>query len=358
MRHGKHVRVRLKGINTVRRYRKDGSCAVYYYHRATGRQLEGAPGSPQFIASFGVAEKSHSERAKGTITAAIRRFEGTAEQPNPIFDAFEESTKVEYRRKFKVIDRKWGTAPHAAFNDKEFRRDVLDWRDKIAARAPREADNLVSALARVGSWLFDRGELDRNILDDFPRVYHADRSDKIWLPAHVQAFTKAASDEMFLALMLAMHTGQRQGDLRRLPWSAFDGERITLRQSKGKREVSIRCTKALRAVLERAPRRGPLVLTTPAGRAWKKRWFNECWNEAFRASKINEDLHFHDLRGTAVTMLAEAGCTVPEIAAITGHSLTHVTRILETYLSRTRTLADAAILKFDRRLRRLEKSGK
>jgi hypothetical protein len=26
------------------------------------------------------------------------------------------------------------------------------------------------------------------------------------------------------------------------------------------------------------------------------------------------DLHFHDLRGTAITMLAEAGCTVPEIA--------------------------------------------
>ena len=35
-------------------------------------------------------------------------------------------------------------------------------------------------------------------------------------------------------------------------------------------------------------------------------------------------------------MLAEAGCTVPEIAAVTGHSLKHVTHILEVYLSRTR----------------------
>jgi hypothetical protein len=56
-------------------------------------------------------------------------------------------------------------------------------------------------------------------------------------------------------------------------------------------------------------------------------------------------------------MLAEAGCTVPEIAAITGHSFKHVTHILEVYLSRTRTLADAAIIKLDRRLKRLQKGS-
>jgi hypothetical protein len=56
-------------------------------------------------------------------------------------------------------------------------------------------------------------------------------------------------------------------------------------------------------------------------------------------------------------LLAEAACTVPEIAAITGHGLKYVTRILETYLSRTRPLADAAIFKLDRRLKRLQKGS-
>jgi hypothetical protein len=56
-------------------------------------------------------------------------------------------------------------------------------------------------------------------------------------------------------------------------------------------------------------------------------------------------------------MLAEAGCTVPEIAAVTGHSLKHVTHILEVYLSRTRALADAAIVKLDRRVKRLQKGS-
>ena len=94
-------------------------------------------------------------------------------------------------------------------------------------------------------------------------------------------------------------------------------------------------------------RRSLLILTTPTGRAWTKRYFNEHWFEAEKAAGIT-DLHFHDLRGTAITMLAEAGCTVPEIASVTGHSFKHVTHILEVYLSRTRALADAAIVKLDR----------
>ena len=77
------------------------------------------------------------------------------------------------------------------------------------------------------------------------------------------AIEKKASVEMRQAPMLAMHTGQRQGDLRKLPWSPYDGECITLRQGKGggKIEVSIRCTKALKLMLDDMSRSkcGPLT---------------------------------------------------------------------------------------------------
>jgi hypothetical protein len=64
---------------------------------------------------------------------------------------------------------------------------------------------------------------------------------------------------------------------------------------------------------------------------------------------IDEDLHFHDLRGTAVTRLALSGCTVPEIAAITGHSPRDVGAILEAHnLGGRVELAEQAILKLDR----------
>ena len=34
-----------------------------------------------------------------------------------------------------------------------------------------------------------------------------------------------------------------------------------------------------------------------------------------------DDLHWHDLRGTLVSLLAEAGCSEIQIAAITGHAV-------------------------------------
>jgi hypothetical protein len=207
-RHGKTVRVRLRGVNVVRRYRKDRSFAIYYYHRATGTQLQGQPGKPEFIASYAAAEKQLQERAKGTIFDLMRRFEAS-----PAFD-LADTTKLEYRRKFRIIERRWGSAPIASFESKEFKRDALDWRDAIAMRgAKREADNLMSALARLGSWALSRGEISINVLDKVQRVYRSDRADKIWLPEHVVAFHRVASHELVTALMLAMHTGAAAGRL-------------------------------------------------------------------------------------------------------------------------------------------------
>jgi hypothetical protein len=52
-----------------------------------------------------------------------------------------------------------------------------------------------------------------------------------------------------------------------------------------------------------------------------------------------------DLRDTAVTWLALAGCTIPEICAVTGHEPQSATSILKHYLARHPELADHAIAK-------------
>jgi integrase len=59
-------------------------------------------------------------------------------------------------------------------------------------------------------------------------------------------------------------------------------------------------------------------------------------------------LTFHDLRGTSVTRLATMGCTTPEIASLTGHSLRDVNAILDAhYLHRDPALAESAIRKLE-----------
>ncbi len=214
----------------------------------------------------------------------------------------------------------------------------------------------MTILARVLSWAAKDGPLKVNILDGFDRAYKSDRSEMIWLPEHVDAFMVVASPEMTLALVLALHTGQRQGDLLRLAWGNYDGRKISLRQGKTGRKVNIPCTKALKETLDGLQKQSTLILTTKTGRAFQKRYFSDQWEKTCKEAGLdqvrfpdskNAGLHFHDLRGTTVTMLFQAGCSLGEIVSVTGHSLRRAQDILDRYLARTGTMAENAIAKFE-----------
>jgi integrase len=342
------ARFRLKGINTVHKRLANGTIGTYYYHRATGRRLPGQFGSPELIASYVEAEKSLLDRHAGTFNGLIRDYILSGE-----FGQLAKSTQGDYKRLLKYSETEFGDLPIQALQDRRVRAEFLRWRDRVAmSSGPRAADYRLSAISAMLTWAERRGLLLANHLKDFPRLYHSDRSDLIWLPDHIHRFMEMAPEELQRAIILALHTGQRQGDLLRLTWSAYDGTEITLRQSKSRRlskpgrRVTIPCTRALRNMLDNLPRASTHILTRADGQPWKPYTFRHAWKEVSDLAGIS-GLHFHDLRGTAVTMLAEAGCTSPEIAAITGHTLSHVESILEKYLSRTRNLAQSAISKFE-----------
>jgi integrase len=155
----------------------------------------------------------------------------------------------------------------------------------------------------------------------------------------------AAPETLQRALVLALETGQRQGDLLVLPWNAYDGEWIRLKQAKTGRKVNVPVTRHLRAVLENTPRISPV--TNSQRRPWLQRSFQNAWIKASRKAGI-VDRTFHDLRGTAVTRLADADCTVQQVACITGHSYRDAAAILDRYTARTDKLAIAAIAKLER----------
>lgn len=158
--------------------------------------------------------------------------------------------------------------------------------------------------------------------------------------------------EMRLTLVLALHTGQRQGDILRLAWSNYSGTHLSWRQGKSQRGdkpgrlVTIRCTKALKTTLDGLEKKSTLILTTQTGPAFKKRYFADQWEKTCKATGIT-DLHCHDIRGTTVTMLFQAGCNLGEIVSIAGHSLRRAQEILDRYLARTSTMADNAIAKLE-----------
>lgn len=336
------VRAKLQGINTIRKRLADGTVRTYYYHRATGAPLNGKPGSPEFLRDYGAAEKLLLDRHAGTFNGLVRDY-----TLSPEFTKLRDSTKGEYRRMLTKAELKFGNMPLAALEDPRVRQDFMAWRAEVAkASGDREADHRLSVISAMLSWGRENGMVFSNHVAGFRRLHRVDRSEMIWLPEHIEAFMRVAPVELQRALIIALHTGQREGDLLRLTWGNYDGAHISLRQSKNGRKVDIPCTAALRRMLEGLERTAAVLLTTKTNRPWTARYFKAQWAEASKLAGITE-LHFHDLRGTAVTMLAEVGCTVPQVASITGHSLKSVTTILDRYLARTRHLAGEAVALFE-----------
>jgi integrase len=163
------------------------------------------------------------------------------------------------------------------------------------------------------------------------------------------AFIAGAPAHLHLALMLGLWTGQREGDLLRLTWSAYDGVKIRLKQFKTGRRVTIPVGASLKAMLDATSRRTPTILLTMDGTPWTASGFSSSWRKACKRARIT-GVTFNDLRGTAVTRLALAGCSEAEIATITGHALSEVRSILDKhYLHRDPKLAESAIRKLEQR---------
>src|SRR5258708_39079374 len=108
------------------------------------------------------------------------------------------------------------------------------------------------------TWAVERGQATGNYLRGFRRLYHADRSENIWLPEHIAAFMEVAPIGMQRALILGLHTGQREGDLLRMPWSAYEGVRLSLRQGNDRRagELGQLIENPCTARIRRLPRGG------------------------------------------------------------------------------------------------------
>lgn len=225
------VRVDIKGWFTTYKNLKSGHRAEYHYHRATGRRLNGQPGSAKFIEDYAAAEKLILNRLAGTFNGLVRNYTLSVE-----FEELALSTQSEYRRMLTKAEAEFGTMPLAVLDDQRVRKDFLDWRERVARTSgEREADNRLSGISAMLTWAVDRGHISANPLRGFKRLYHADRSEIIWLPEHIAQFMKVAPIEIQRALILGVHLGQREGDLLRLPWSAYDGVRISLRQGKARR---------------------------------------------------------------------------------------------------------------------------
>jgi integrase len=336
------MRINAKGLHWTTVTLADGTKKIYWYAWRGGPRLVGEEGSPEFIASYNAAIATKVPPPEGRLLALLRAY-----QKSQDFLSLRERTRVDYVKQIVKIEQRFGDAPLKALADPRTRGVFLDWRDELALTSKRQADYAWQVLKLILNWAKDRGRIPVNPCEGGGRVYHGTRVDFVWSVEDEAAFLQHAPPQLHLPLLLALWTGQRQGDLLRLPWSAYDGATIRLRQRKTGRPVRVKVGAPLKAALDAAKKHGPLILTNSLRRPWTEGAFRMAWWQACRKAGINE-LHFNDLRGTAVTRLALVGCSEAQIAEVTGQSLRDVNSILDAhYLHRDPALGEAAISKLE-----------
>lgn len=336
------MHVRLKGLNRVSKRLADGSRVTYYYAWKGGPRLPGKPGSPEFVAAYNEAAAEKAKQPSGTLQAVLNAY-----QDSPKFTDLATRTRKDYVRHIRLIEAEFGDFPIVALPDRRTRAEFLTWRDKLAQRSRRQADYTFATFAAIMAWAQDRGLIVANPCERPGKLYRSGRAETIWTDADETALLKIAPPRIRLAYLLAVWTGQRQGDLLRLTWNAYDGTHIRLKQGKTGKRVVIPVSAALKAALDEAAKtkQAVTILTTVNGTPWTGHGFSATWRKTLAKAGVT-GLTFHDLRGTAVTRLALAGCNEAEIATYTGHSLKDVATILDAhYLSRDVRLAESALSK-------------
>jgi integrase len=269
------------------------------------------------------------------------------QQSGEFLHGISDRTRQDYVKQIKRIEQAFSDFPIKALDDSRARSVFLEWRDELARTSLRQADYAYQILARTLSWALKRGLVKTNPCAEGGKLYHGTRVDKIWSHEDMARFLEIAPPHLRLAMMLAINTGQRQGDLLKLTWSAYDGQFIRVRQRKTGAYVPVPVSDELRNALDATARKSPIILVNTEGKPWSESGFQGAWGKSTARARIT-GLTFHDLRGTAVVMLARAGCNEVEIYSITGHKPGDVRAILTAhYLPRDTEVARNAIAKLN-----------
>lgn len=279
-------------------------------------------------------------------------------QATPEYQALAASTRADYASKASIWLAEFGDRAVAAIGAKVLRNY---WRELHAARGHAMANGVLAVVraalthARQEEWIDANPAFGLKLKTVAPRCV-------VFAPAEIERLI-AAAERLRLpsvadAIVIALHTGQRQGDVLALELPQAVAGRTVFRQSKTGARVSVPHTPELERRLEAVRARraaGTIVdlalarrvVLDEAGRPYTRESFGRAWRQVRAAAAADMPAIagklFLDLRDTAVTRLALAGCTVPEIRAVTGHTLATVHDVLAHYLALDDALAASGI---------------
>ena len=350
------LRINTKGVHRVRKRLVDGTSMVEYHYAWRG--------GPRFWDSnmpFGKHSLDYADALKQKLME--RRDPGDSFQS--LINAFFESTdfrrlspRTQRDHRLNVsrpggIEEKYGKVPLKVFDDVRIRPNVLKWRDTFSDGT---GDNIFSTLQRILSFGLDRGILQHHHLLKVRKKVKKNRAEIIWTSDEFDLFISKAPGYVGRILRVALETGLRPGDMQILTRGHIEttsngNHRLLMRtrKSSGRNFASIPVTEGLAALIRETPEDQDHLIVASDGKPFRT-------SEALGSTVshwrdqlgIRKQLRLYDARGTAVTRLVRAGCTLSELAAHMGWSLAHAAAMLERYAALDPEMSDGILEKVKR----------
>jgi integrase len=196
------------------------------------------------------------------------------------------------------------------------------------SETPHKAKHLLTALRRLIGEALDNDWME-----------HDPTARMKWRPEYVgwRAWTEVERAAFELrwpngtmpraAYALALWTGNRRSDVAAQLWSdvAMDRDRITVRQVKTGKVLTLLLLPHLKDALETLPRRAETVITTEYGKPFSDKSLTGMMAHWTKLAGLEPGCTFHGLRKTLGKYLAEDGATAKQSAGVLGHDdLDHV----------------------------------
>jgi integrase len=292
----------------------------YHYFRRRGSpyvQLPGIPGSAEFMAAYQsalaaapVAIGAHTRSKPGSVSAAIAEYYssqafrglsgGTPAKRRAILERFREQHG----------DKRLATLP------KDFIVALLD------TMASHSARNWLKTFRHFVRWCESR-----KLVRSDPtwgirvKVPHSE-GHHTWSEDEVAAFEAhhPIGSKARLALALGLYTALRRGDVVRIGRQHIKGDELVIRRSeKTKVALTLPVLPELSAIIDATPTGHLTLLVTKTGKSYGANDFSEQFRKWCDDAGLPPECSFHGLRKAALTRLADAGKTVHQIAAVSGH---------------------------------------
>lgn len=339
----------MKGLLYV--HKKMAKGRAYYYFDTGLRDERGKKiltrlpdvRSHGFAAAYKAAK---AQRTKQQGQLGTKNFDWLCRlyERSPEFKGLAENTKRLYLRHLGYANENFRNAAGRSWPLEVITAEhVVAMRDKFADQ-PGKANAILKSIGAIYAWACRPGRryVKENIANGvLPLEMGEHKAWPVWL-------VEDALDDPAIRLPVALlyYLGQRIGDTVRMGRQGINRGVMAVTQQKTGKSLRIAVHSRLVEIIEADAPNAMVFLLGDKGRPVTESGLRQ------RIQKWARDKHGvnivpHGLRRNAVNALLESGCTVAEVAAITGQSL----QMIEHYAKERdgEQISRSAILKFERR---------